>query len=122
MDPQVNLNEKKEVEKNQQHIINWNAMPEVPEQLPEMEELLEILAEAQQEFQQIVAVVKTIHEDMLRPKLPEWLNGEEVCRYLRISRRTLQNYRANSIVHFSQLGGKLYYKRDEVMRLPGKRN
>ena len=39
-----------------------------------------------------------------------WLSSDDVCRILRISKRTLQNYRDNRILPFSQVGRKIYYK------------
>lgn len=47
----------------------------------------------------------------------KWLDGEEVCRLLHISRRTLQTLRDNRLIGFSQINRKFYYKPDEVERL-----
>lgn len=47
----------------------------------------------------------------------KWLDGEEVCRLLRISPRTLQTLRDNRIIGFSQINRKFYYKPEEVQRL-----
>jgi hypothetical protein len=40
----------------------------------------------------------------------QWLNNEEVCGLLKISKRTLQSYRDNGIIPFSQIGHKCYYR------------
>lgn len=50
-------------------------------------------------------------------KMSNWLDGEEVCRLLHISPRTLQTLRDNRIIGFSQINRKFYYKPDEVERL-----
>lgn len=50
-------------------------------------------------------------------KMNKWLDGEEVCRLLHISRRTLQTLRDNRLIGFSQVNRKFYYKPDEVERL-----
>ncbi len=44
----------------------------------------------------------------------EWLDNEEVCRLLNISKRTLQTYRDNSLLPFSMVGHKVYYKKVDI--------
>ncbi|GHV00806.1 DNA-binding protein [Bacteroidia bacterium] len=39
----------------------------------------------------------------------KWLNNDEVCELLKISKRTLQACRDNGTIHFSQIGHKCYY-------------
>ncbi|MEI6900551.1 MAG: helix-turn-helix domain-containing protein [Bacteroidota bacterium] len=39
-----------------------------------------------------------------------WLDIMETCAMLRVSKRTLQNYRDDGILPFSQVGGKIYFK------------
>ncbi len=45
----------------------------------------------------------------------EWLSGEQVCRMLMISKRTLQNYRDKNVIPFSQIGRKIYYKYSDIV-------
>lgn len=47
--------------------------------------------------------------------LPGWVNGDDVCFALRISKRTLQNYRDRGILPFSQAGRKIYYKLSDIL-------
>lgn len=49
--------------------------------------------------------------------LAKWLDGEDVCRMLRISPRTLQDLRDNRIIGYSRFNRKFYYKPEEVSRL-----
>lgn len=49
--------------------------------------------------------------------MAKWLDGEDVCRMLRISPRTLQNLRDNRIIGYSRFNRKFYYKPEEVSRL-----
>jgi hypothetical protein len=44
----------------------------------------------------------------------EWLDNNVVCRLLQISKRTLQSYRDNGIIPFSQIGHKCYYKTSDI--------
>lgn len=45
-----------------------------------------------------------------KPLSETWLDIQETCELLKISKRTLQNYRDNGILPFSQVGGKIYFK------------
>jgi len=49
-----------------------------------------------------------------RPLEEEWLTVEDACRILRVSRRTLQTYRDNGIISFSQFGSKIYFRRRDL--------
>ncbi len=46
-----------------------------------------------------------------------WLDGQEVCRLLRISPRTLQSLRDNRVIGCTQINRKFYYKPEEIKRL-----
>lgn len=47
----------------------------------------------------------------------EWLDGQDVCKLLDISKRTLQHYRDYGKLPFSMIGKKCYYKASDVTRL-----
>jgi hypothetical protein len=47
----------------------------------------------------------------------EWLNSEEVCNLLHISKRTLQTYRDTGAIPYSKIGRKCYYKTSAVEQL-----
>lgn len=44
-----------------------------------------------------------------------WLSGDEICNLLRVSKRTLQNYRDKRVIPFSQIGRKIYYKYSDIV-------
>ena len=44
------------------------------------------------------------------PLNERWLDIQETCQLLKISKRTLQAYRDNGILSFSQIAGKIYFK------------
>ena len=50
-------------------------------------------------------------------QMQKWLDGEEVCRLLRISPRTLQSLRDNRTIGCTQINRKFYYKPEEIERL-----
>lgn len=47
----------------------------------------------------------------------EWLNNGQVCGMLNISLRTLQSYRDNGTLPYSQIGHKCYYKQSDIENL-----
>jgi hypothetical protein len=47
----------------------------------------------------------------------KWLGNEDVCGLLKISMRTLQSYRDNGILPYSQIGRKCYYRVSDIENL-----
>lgn len=45
-----------------------------------------------------------------------WLDSSEVIRALKISNRTLQNYRDRNMIPFSKIGNKVYFKASDIER------
>ena len=46
--------------------------------------------------------------------LGDWLDNDDVCRILRISKRTLQTLRDNGTLAYSQINHKTYYRPEDV--------
>ena len=44
-----------------------------------------------------------------------YLSGEDVCKLLHISKRTLQQYRDDNILPYIQIGGKIIYKETDLL-------
>lgn len=53
-------------------------------------------------------------------KLSVWMDNSEVCQLLNISKRTLQTYRDNGILPYSQIDHKMFYKPCDVEKLLNK--
>ena len=49
--------------------------------------------------------------------LSDWLDNQDVCQMLSISKRTLQTYRDNGTLPYTRIGDKMYYKAEEVERI-----
>lgn len=43
-----------------------------------------------------------------------WLDNEDVCRILKISKRTLQSYRDKGLIPYYHIGKKIYYKKSDI--------
>ena len=56
-----------------------------------------------------------------RPTLggERFLTDREVSARLKVSRRTLQDYRNNGVVSYYQLGGKILYKESDIESMLG---
>jgi hypothetical protein len=48
------------------------------------------------------------------PLSETWLDIQEVCQLLKISKRTLQSYRDNGILAYSQISGKIYFRAADI--------
>jgi hypothetical protein len=51
------------------------------------------------------------------PQKKEWLKSYEVCDLLSISKGTLSSYRRRGIIRYSQIGGLMYYKYEDIERM-----
>ena len=49
-----------------------------------------------------------------RPLTETWLDNQDVCQLLHISKRTLQHYRDNGQIPYAQIGAKIYYKAKDI--------
>jgi hypothetical protein len=49
--------------------------------------------------------------------LKKWLDNQEACMILNISKRTLQTYRDNGTLPYSQISHKMYYKSEGIERI-----
>jgi hypothetical protein len=47
----------------------------------------------------------------------QWLKSVEVRKLLNISPGTLQNLRINGTLHYSKIGGMMYYKLEDIHKL-----
>lgn len=50
------------------------------------------------------------------PLEDRWLDISDVCQLLHVSKRTLQAYRDNGILPFSQIAGKIYFKATDIQK------
>lgn len=54
------------------------------------------------------------------PLSERWLDNEQVCRLLMISKRLLQMYRDEKKIPFSQINHKIYYKASDIQKFLSK--
>ena len=63
-------------------------------------------------FSELTAKVRKLTERNTGMKT--WLDNQDVCRILNISKLTLQSYRDSGKLAFSQINNKIYYKPNDV--------
>ena len=51
------------------------------------------------------------------PSNEQFLTDKEVSAWLKVSRRTLQDYRNNGMIAYYKLGGKILYKESDIERM-----
>jgi hypothetical protein len=67
-----------------------------------------------QKFGEITSRIKNFCE---KKEQNDWLDNQDVCRLLDISKRTLQSYRDKGVLAYSQVGHKCFYRASDVERL-----
>lgn len=70
-------------------------------------------------FQRLMKKMEEIESklDLQKNKTPlseKWLDNQDVCQLLHVSKRTLQHYRDAGIIPYSQIGSKIYYRAADV--------
>lgn len=68
-----------------------------------------------QRFEDFAKQIKIICGDSLNNE--KWLDNKTVCELLHVSPRTLQSYRDNGTLPYSQIGHKCYYKASDIENL-----
>lgn len=72
-------------------------------------------------FQQLThrldAIEKAIAQKAEDLMAKTWLGGDQVLKLLSISRRTLQTYRDQGKIGFSQVGKKFYYRAADIQAM-----
>jgi hypothetical protein len=62
-------------------------------------------------------LTKQFESKLYSNPLPDrWLDIQETCLLLNVSKRTLQTYRDTGILPFSQIGSKIYYKAVDIQK------
>ena len=68
--------------------------------LARLEELSTLAGEVRQKFD---------------PQVSEgWLDGQDVCLLLNVTKRTLQTYRNKKLLPYTSVGGKFFYRESDV--------
>ncbi|HNW97999.1 MAG TPA: helix-turn-helix domain-containing protein [Bacteroidales bacterium] len=80
---------------------------------------MEVITITSEAFQEIINNISEISKridkaNKQNPLSEVWLDTSDAAMLLKISKRTLQNYRDTGIIGFSQIGGKVYFKASDI--------
>ncbi|MCM1301796.1 MAG: helix-turn-helix domain-containing protein [Alistipes senegalensis] len=83
---------------------------------------MKIIVAGSKVYRELVDRIEKIEQKIIAQETPmpsdkEWVDGETVCRYLKISKRTLQRLRSQRIINYSLLNHKIYYTLEDVKRM-----
>ena len=65
-------------------------------------------------FEAFTRKVETLCRGNGDKAMKKWLDNQDVCEILNISKRTLQTYRDNGILPYTQINRKISYKPEDV--------
>ncbi|RZM30174.1 MAG: DNA-binding protein [Pedobacter sp.] len=66
---------------------------------------------------EIVIEIKKILLSERRPVVKLWMRSADVRKLLGISAGTLQNLRTNGTLHYSKIGGSMFYRTEDVEKM-----
>jgi len=80
---------------------------------------MEVITISTKAFQAIIDRIDQISHKLdtqnPQPVLNEvWIDIQEACFLLKISKRTLQKYRSEGMLPYSQINGKIYFKAKDI--------
>ena len=71
-------------------------------------------------FEVFVNKVDEICQQGNNKSLQKWIDNQDVCQILNISKRTLQTYRNNGMLAYTQINHKIFYRPQDVEELISK--
>lgn len=81
------------------------------QETPEIKKLFQTM----EQFTQSIIVINKHFRPVIEGEI--YLQGDEVCEILHISKRTLQQYRDDNIIPYIQLNGKIIYRESDICQL-----
>ena len=87
--------------------------------------LRQIAQNPQNEWEETIARLPCMQELLKDPSLgrvkaallSDWLDNQDVMLTLHISSRTLQTLRSNGALPYSRIGNKIYYRRQDILKI-----
>ncbi|MBU0487063.1 MAG: helix-turn-helix domain-containing protein [Bacteroidetes bacterium] len=82
--------------------------------------IITIESEAFRQIMEAIENIRKVNEDNLRkammPFTEQWVDNEYACKLLNVSKRTLQTYRDERMLPYSQIHAKIYYRVADLER------
>lgn len=67
-----------------------------------------------EKVEQLTSIVDSLTAE---GELGVWIDGQIVCEILGVTPRTLQTYRENGTIPYSQVNSKIYYRTSDIKKL-----
>ncbi len=83
---------------------------------------MDVITFESETFIELIKKIESIKEHIATNADNDILDGKELCQLLKISIRSLQNYRDYGLIPFHTIGHKILYKRSEVLESMKKHN
>lgn len=68
---------------------------------------------------ELLQELREVFSENRQPENRTWLKSAEVRKMLKISPGTLQNLRISGALPYTKVGGSLYYKYEDILKLLG---
>ena len=78
---------------------------------------MELKLISQQEYDDIQQQLAEIKEMVKSDRRPEILDNADLIQMLKVSTRTLANWREDGTIKYSKIGSKIYYRQEDVDEL-----
>jgi hypothetical protein len=82
---------------------------------------MEVITIEKEAFKQIMDKLQSLEDRYIKMKIDaqtplseRWLDNQDILLLLKISKRTLQSYRDERKIPYTQIGAKIYYKASDV--------
>ena len=82
---------------------------------------MEVITIEKEAFKQIMDKLQSLEDRYIKMKIDaqtplseRWLDNQDILLLLKISKRTLQSYRDEREIPYTQIGAKIYYKASDV--------
>lgn len=73
-------------------------------------------------YNELIKKIESIKEHIATNAENDILDGKDLCKLLKISIRSLQNYRDSGLIPFHKIGHKILYKRSQILESMEKHN
>ncbi len=82
-----------------------------------MTEILDFMNNVSKDLLFIKSYIMELQNAKSKSITDKWIDGQQVLLTLQISKRTLQNLRDTSLLPFSRINGKFFYKVSDIEQL-----
>ena len=76
--------------------------------------IMEVITIESKAYQDLIERLDALDQKLSSQGKEEWLDNQDVCMLLKISKRTLQSYRDSGKIPYHRIGNKILYRGSEI--------